>query len=322
MSQISPLIFQPAAESRGGAPLPECDFRCACAAVNAEHPLLAAECSIATVVSDVEGNVSTVAGGPQQGVPFDRAIEAGGTDLLGRVELVNNRFPVSVKLINTGSSSIEIAAEEAERALYILSAPNGATLLRDDRRLPIRENNAYFIRPGGTYEIDAGVLAIEVRAQRRAARGAGADAFDQSGEAFDYQPFEKRSHITSLFTTVTRLITSPNVQIERVRFMGELEQEIPYAEPVLWFVLKGSGAILYDEKKSVPFTVGDAVLLPANLADGQLRTDVDCDWLEITLPTASDLADFARPDSAQLQARDGTPAAPIGLNIDPSLRKK
>jgi len=322
MSQISPIIFKTAADSDGGVPLPDCEFRRACAAVNAEHPLLSAECSVATVVSDAEGDVSTIAGGPQQGVAFNRAIEAGGTDLLGRVELVNNRFPVSVKLINTGSSSVEIAAEAVERALYILAAPTGATLIRDGQPLSIRANNAYFISPGGTCEIDAGVLAVDVCARRRATRGAGADAFDQSGDAFDYQPFEKRSHITSLFTTVTRLITSPNMQIERVRFMGELEQEIPYAEPVLWFVLKGSGAILYDGKNSVLFTVGDAVLLPANLADGQLRTDVDCDWLEITLPTASDLADFARPDSAQLQARDGTPAAPIGLNIDPNLRKK
>jgi len=322
MSEICPLIFRPVNDATAGATLPDCDFRDACAAVNPEHPLLNFEFAVATIVSDAKGKVSTVAEGPQKGASFDRVIATGGTDLLGSVELVNERFPVTVKLIYTHASSVAFAAEESERALYILAAPSGTTLLRDGQRLALRENNAYFIRPGSNYELDAGVLAIEVCAQRRAGRAAGADGFEQNGDAFDYQRFEKRSHITSLFTTVTRLISSPNVQLERVRFMGELEQEIPYAEPVLWFVLKGCGAILYDKTKSVPFTVGDGVLLPANLADGQLRTDVDCDWLEITLPTASDLADFARPDAAQLQARDGTPTAPMGLNIDPGLRKK
>jgi|GEM_PF-2928400 len=322
MSEICPLIFRPVADATAGATLPDCDFRDACAAVHPEHPLLNFEFAAATLVNDAEGCISTVAEGPQKGASLECAIATGGADLLGSVELVNERFPVTVKLIHTHASSVAFAADEIERALYVLAAPSGATLLRDGQRLGLRENNAYFIRPGGNYELDAGVLAVEVTAQRRTNRAAGVDGFEQGGDAFDYQRFEKRSHITSLFTTVTRLISSPNVQLERVRFMGELEQEIPYAEPVLWFVLKGSGAIIFDKNKSVTFAVGDGVLLPANLSDGQLRTDVDCDWLEITLPTASDLADFARPDAAQLQARDGTPAAPMGLNIDPGLRKK
>lgn len=323
MTDIAPLIINPLfTTSADSAPIPDCDFRGTCAQQNAQQELCDRAFTTAMLLFDDLNDSARIEQGPHSGSTIADQIAHFGSELMSRVELVDGHFPLSLRLLNVANSPVVMEPLEAERAVYVLGASKTATLNRDGQEIALRANNAYFIRPRMPYELTEGTFAVEVSACRRPQRGPGVDAFDMAGGAFDYRPFEKRSHVTSLFTTVTRLITSPNFQVERVRFMGELEQEIPYAEPVVWFVLKGSGAILFGAGKEQAFNAGDCLLLPANLPDGKLRTNVDCDWLEVTMPTASDLAEFARPDATQLQARDGTPAAPMSINIDPKLRKK
>ena len=46
---------------------------------------------------------------------------------------------------------------------------------------------------------------------------------------------------------------------------------------------------------------GDVVVLPAALRDGRLKTELDCTWLEVTIPTASDLADLPHPSAENLR---------------------
>ncbi len=96
-----------------------------------------------------------------------------------------------------------------------------------------------------------------------------------------------------------------------------VEQRISYAEPVVWIVLNGRGKVVYGRSNiELSFKPGDTVLLPADLADGRVVLDDDTAWLEITIPTASDLAGYARPSREALQAPDPSSPAPIQLNIE------
>jgi hypothetical protein len=106
----------------------------------------------------------------------------------------------------------------------------------------------------------------------------------------DIAEFEKRSHVSSVFTTVTRLVTCPSFRIEKVRFVEQMEQEIPYAGLVCWVVLEGRGEIHYGGSGCEHFEKGEAVILPAELKQGVLKTETDCVWLEVTIPTPSDAA--------------------------------
>lgn len=198
-------------------------------------------------------------------------------------------------------------------------------------QVPVRVGEAYFV-PGGTvHAIGAGIVVAEVQTpskltyrlydweRTRPADDAGMHV--EQGLACirvdrDWAACEKRSHVTSLFTTVTKLIDSPRFSIERVRFSGGMEQEIPYAEMVCWIVLNGRGEITYGKGAVEAFGRGDVVVLPAGLKKAKLRTQEDCTWLEVTVPVRSELAEFERPDSATLRAGDRKPVEPVQINIE------
>lgn len=191
-------------------------------------------------------------------------------------------------------------------------------------RIPVRPGQTYYIPAGTPHALGAGVVVAEVQTpstttyrlydfDRVRPEGDAGLHIDESIASLrpnaDFASFEKRSHVTSLFTTVTRLVTCPSFVIEKVRFLGELEQEIPYAEPVLWIVLEGSGAVHFDAGAKLPISRGDVVLLPAGLKNGILRTETDCAWLEVTIPAPSDLAEHPRleraDDRLEASASDG-----------------
>src|SRR5262249_20087243 len=106
-----------------------------------------------------------------------------------------------------------------------------------------------------------------------------------------------RSHVGGLFTTVTRLVKCLAFQIGKARCVDGMTQEIPYAELVTWIVLEGRGAVAWGRGQILPFKQGDVVVLPAGLKDARVKTETVCTWLEVTLPAASDLAQFERPSA-------------------------
>lgn len=261
---------------------------------------------------------------------------------------------------NTPIYVTQSTAEPAHKAWYIFDAEEGATIHRglkpgasvddfvnacandpDSARAmlnahAVKRGQCYYIAPGVPHAAGPGVVLAEIQSataqtieltnatasietllERSGTRAPDKNATTTAAGA---APFEKKSHVTSLFTTVTRLITTPTFYVERVRFMGELEQDIPYAELVCWLVLEGTGAVLYGKNESLAFEPGNCVILPANLRDAKLRTDTDCVWLEITVPAESDLAAYPRPDASYLQSNEGTAQHPIPLNI--SIEKK
>lgn len=256
--------------------------------------------------------------------------------------------------VHPGEGADEASGRKKHEAWYVLDAAPGSVIyrglapgvplqqlrescLRDPRNVPdclervhVRMGEPYYV-PGGTvHALGAGVVVAEVQTpsevtyrlydwgRTRPAGDAGLHV--EKGlacvrESRDWMACEKRSHVTSLFTTVTRLVACPRFVIERVRFSGEMEQEIPYAELVCWIVLEGCGEIAYGKGGVETFGRGEVVVLPAGLENAKLRTKTDCVWLEVTVPVASDLAGFEHPDVATLRAADSAPGGPVQINI-------
>ena len=68
---------------------------------------------------------------------------------------------------------------------------------------------------------------------------------------------------------------------------GGIDQGIPFGQLVVWMVLEGTGSVRANRTdEPCPFGPGDTVVLPAGLNAPHLATEVDCKWLEITVPTA------------------------------------
>lgn len=256
--------------------------------------------------------------------------------------------------VHPGEAADESSGHKKHEAWYVLHAEPGAVLyrglapgitlqqfretcLREPQRIPdyvekvsVRVGETYYV-PGGTvHAIGAGVVAAEVQTPSdvtyrlydwgRTRPPDDAGLHIEKGlacvrEAKDWVAYEKRSHVTSLFTTVTRLVSCPRFVIERVRFSGGMEQEIPYAELVCWIVLEGRGEISYGDGGIEAFARGDVVVVPAGLKRARLRAQSDCVWLEVTVPITSELADYDRPDSATLRERDA-PGGPIQISIE------
>lgn len=201
-------------------------------------------------------------------------------------------------------------------------------------RIPVKAGQTYYLPSGTPHAIGAGIVVAEIQTpsdvtyrlydwnRQREGPDAGlhiASAIECIRSDSDFSRFEKRSHVTSLFTTVTRLLRCPSFNIEKVRFIGELEQEIPYAEMVCWIVTQGRGEILYDRNGRFEFIAGDVVILPAALPKGRLRTQTDCAWLEVTCPIDSDLAAFPRPSRDDLNPPPSATDRTIPLKI--SIKK-
>ncbi len=309
--------------------------------------------SIAEPVAEIiacDANHSIVSNGAAAGELLANVAAKWGEGLLGRSAMLSNAFPIAARWIGAAAPSPVWVAKPADAAVgqawYVVNADPGGCISRglgaasgaqdtvpdEDadggvlHSISARRGHCHYIPAGVAHGVRGGVFLAEIQPsvlQNEAIDLSDADA--RRGLTVcsreDIAVFEKRTHVTSLFTTVTRMMTTPSYQVERVRFIGEYEQEIPYAEPVFWMVLEGRGAVQYGRRDSVPFQSGDFVILPADLKDAKLRTETDCVWLEITLPTPSDLAELPRPDAATLRADDTTRGTPIQINISAGKKR-
>ena len=172
------------------------------------------------------------------------------------------------------------------------------------RRIPVKAGQCYYLPSGTVHALGAGVVVAEVQTPsdvtyrvfdwNRVDGATGQPRQLHIDEAlacidFSHQPIrgEERSHVASVWTTVTRLVTSESFIIERVKMIEGFDQEIPYAQLVVWMVLEGEGVVRFDGGGSkLSFKRGDTVVLPANLPDARLTLLSDCTWLEVTLPPA------------------------------------
>jgi len=169
--------------------------------------------------------------------------------------------------------------------------------------VPAKEGRCHFLPSGAVHALGAGMLVAEVQTpsdttfrvydfdrvdpstgeKRKVHVEEALACIDFSGEP---EPPQKRSHVAGLFTTVTRLVTSPYFKLEKVRMTEGIEEPVPYDEPVVWVVLEGTAEVRVDGiKEPTRFTRGDTVLLPAEMKSPVIKTTSDCAWLEVTFPT-------------------------------------
>lgn len=106
-------------------------------------------------VADLPGDVTSVRGGPLQGIPLSELLRAWGTDLLGGVAPVNGRFPLLVKFLDAREAlSVQVhprpSTADCEQtpgikheAWYVLDVENDATILAG---LASGTNEAHFAR--------------------------------------------------------------------------------------------------------------------------------------------------------------------------------
>ncbi|MCG3177742.1 MAG: Mannose-6-phosphate isomerase ManA [Phycisphaerae bacterium] len=181
------------------------------------------------------------------------------------------------------------------------------------RAQPAKPGHAFYLPAGTVHALGAGLVVAEVQTPSDTtyrvwdwdrvdpATGKGRQLHvAEAMEAINFSdppPRPSRSHVASVFTTVTQLVKCENFTVERVRFTEGVEQEIPYAEMVVWQVLTGQGEVRHDGGEPVPFRAGDLVLLPASLRGGRVFCQTDCTWLEVTVPA---VAPAPAPDPRRL----------------------
>lgn len=200
-------------------------------------------------------------------------------------------------------------------------------------RIRVRPGDCHYLPSGTVHALGAGVVVAEVQTPSDVtfrvfdwnridpATGKPRELHvEQALQCIHFGPADEsaqqRSHVGSYWTTVTRLVTCESFIIEKVRMAAGVQQAIPYAEPVVWIVIQGRGRITYAGcVLGLAFKPGDVLLLPAALDHGQVALDEDGVWLEVTIPTPSDLADYPRPGREVLRAQPGSELSPIQINV-------
>lgn len=150
-------------------------------------------------VSDLDGNVSVVASGPDKGRSLRDLIQHYGADLTGRRNhnRFGERFPLLVKIIDADSDlSVQVHPDDEmarrygfpngkSEMWYVVDAASGSrlglgfncSLTRDRfvemsrsgdieqalRFLPVRECDAFLIPPGTVHAIGKGVMLVEIQ---------------------------------------------------------------------------------------------------------------------------------------------------------------
>jgi mannose-6-phosphate isomerase len=202
-------------------------------------------------------------------------------------------------------------------------------------RIPVRKGHCYYLPSGTVHALGGGVIVAEVQTPsdvtyrlydwKRVDPATSHPRELQIEEALacvSYGPSpgeETPQHSASVWASVTRLARCASFVIERVRMVDGVEMAIPHAEMVIWIVLEGRGTIACDGlTEPLSFGVGDTVVIPAGLKKGRVATQANCMWLEVSVPIASSLTRFDRPDRSSLQDPGGgyvsiqLPDRPVG----------
>ena len=167
--------------------------------------------------------------------------------------------------------------------------------------IPVKADQCYYLPSGTVHALGAGILVAEVQTPsdttyrvfdfNRIDPGTGKPRqlhVEQALECINFGPEpqpQQRSHVGGLFTTVTRLVTCPYFNLEKVRFVEGVEEAVPYDQPVVWIMLDGHAQIsVKGLSEPVDIRKGETVLLPAKMDQPVLKTLSDCVWLEVTFP--------------------------------------
>ncbi len=275
---------------------------------------------------------------------------------------VSESLSIQVHPDDAAAQRLGPPAQAKNEAWYVIEAPPGGYIYRgvlqgvtesDLRtsvsrgdieslllRVPVGKGKCYYL-PGGTiHAIGPGLTLAEVQTpsdttyrlfdwnRRDPSTGGPRELHvEQALACTSYAPpparMEHPEHLASVWTSITSLVRTPWFVIERVRMAAGVELLIPHQEMVIWIVLEGRGSILH-EGLSLPtlFAKGDTVVIPAGLRKGRVQTGEPCMWLEVTVPIASSLAGFSRPDRSWLAQSGGERDQYVPLRVPPKSGKR
>ncbi|MCP4247715.1 MAG: class I mannose-6-phosphate isomerase [bacterium] len=200
------------------------------------------------------------------------------------------------------------------------------------RRVPVKAGQCYYLPSGTVHALGAGVVVAEIQTPSdttyrvydwdRVDAATGQPRELHVAEALECIHFDEappappRSHVASVWTSVTRLAACDSFIIERVRMAEGFEQELPYDGMVVWMVLEGrvgvTGSGASGAGEAYEFTVGDVVLWPAAMRAARIAVLEPSMWLEVTVPVPSNL-----PERSQLGGMDLTSTQPPLHQIEP-----
>lgn len=171
------------------------------------------------------------------------------------------------------------------------------------RSIKVKDGDCFFLRSGTIHALGAGILVAEVQTPSDTTfRVYDFDRVDpstgkkrglhvqQALECIDFagknEVTQPRSHTASVHTTVTRLCTCEFFTMEKVRFVGGVQDAVPYDQPVVWMMMEGEAELSVADVPGVTtLKKGDTVLLPAKMEKPMIKTKTDCVWIEVTFPT-------------------------------------
>ena len=292
-------------------------------------------------LADLEEGQSVVAEGPAAGRTLGELVREWGTDLLGRAELFEGRFPLLIKFLDARENlSVQVHPDRAyverhdedarlkNEAWYVLDADPGGCIYRGlepgvDRaqfreaieagtveslmhRIDVHAGESYYLPSGTLHALGAGVVVAEIQTPsdttfrvfdwNRVDRKTGKPRrlhVEQALECIHFGPEQEEAFAArpslgaGVWSQVERLVACPSFVVDRAMLDAGAERDIPYAEPVVWMVLEGRGAVRYGRgDHHVSFQRGDTLLLPAALERGRVAPEGECVWLEVTLPGA------------------------------------
>ncbi len=205
-------------------------------------------------------------------------------------------------LQNDPGSKLYKGLEPGVTAASFQMAVDTGSVEQSIRQIPVKEGECYYLPSGTIHALGAGILVAEVQTPsdttfrvfdfnrvdpstgklRKLHVKEAMQCIDFSGNE---EAPQKRDHVASLFTTVSRLVTSPYFKIEKVRFSEGVQQPVPYDQPVVWMMLQGEAQVKVDDvPQPTRFKRGETVLIPAKTKNAVLKTLSDCVWLEVTFP--------------------------------------
>jgi mannose-6-phosphate isomerase len=201
------------------------------------------------------------------------------------------------------------------------------------RHIPVKTGQCYYLPSGTIHALGAGVLVAEVQTPSdttyrvydwdRVEPDSGKPRdlhIDQAMECIRFQPDDglqqSRSHVASVWTTVTQVARCDSFVMEHVRMVEGVEQDVPVGELIVWIMLDGRAEVAYPDGEPISFTRGDTVLIPAGLKSARIKTLSQCKWIEVTIPLPSDLSEFPRPDRKELQRPEDRGVIPLNIHRD------
>jgi mannose-6-phosphate isomerase len=169
--------------------------------------------------------------------------------------------------------------------------------------LDVKPGDCVFMPSGTVHALGAGILAWEVQTPsdttyrvfdfNRVDASTGKPRtlhIEQALACIDFSgkspPKQSRNTITTATSTISRLVSSPYFNLDKVRARGGVDgAPLHYDQPVVWTMLEGEAHLrVSDLPEPVVITRGETVLLPARMKSPSIRMLSNCVWLEVSFP--------------------------------------